>query len=40
MLFRSPEREISLLIERADQQQTLKVYSVDRMKTLKRSQGI
>ncbi len=36
----APEREISLLIERADQQQTLKVYSVDRMKTLKRSQGI
>jgi hypothetical protein len=36
----APEREINLLIERADQQQTLKVYSVDRMKTLKRSQGI
>jgi serine protease Do len=36
----APEREISLLIERANQQQTLKVYSVDRMKTLKRSQGI
>ena len=36
----APEREISLLIERADGQQTLKVYSVDRMKTLKRSQGI
>ncbi len=36
----APEREISLLIERADQPQTLKVYSVDRMKTLKRAQGI
>jgi S1-C subfamily serine protease len=36
----APEREVSLLIERADQQQTLKVYSVDRMKTLRRSQGI
>ncbi len=36
----APEREVSLLIERADQQQTLKVFSVDRMKTLKRSQGI
>ncbi len=36
----APEREISLLIERAEQQQTLKIYSVDRMKTLKRSQGI
>ena len=36
----APEREISLLIERDDRQQTLKVYSVDRMKTLKRSQGI
>ena len=36
----APEREVSLLIERGDQQQTLKVYSVDRMKTLKRSLGI
>lgn len=36
----APEREVNLLIERADRQQTLKVYSVDRMKTLKRSQGI
>jgi serine protease Do len=36
----APEREISLLVERAAQPQTLKVYSVDRMKTLKRSQGI
>ncbi len=36
----APEREVSLVIERADQQQTLKVFSVDRMKTLKRSQGI
>ncbi len=36
----APEREISLMIERADGQQTLKVYSVDRMKTLRRAQGI
>ena len=36
----APEREITLEIERNSQPQTLKVYSVDRMKTLKRSEGI
>ncbi len=36
----APEREVTLLIEREQKQQTLKVYSVDRMKTLRRSQGI
>jgi S1-C subfamily serine protease len=36
----APERPVQLLIERADQRQTLQVHSVDRMKTLRRSQGI
>ena len=36
----APEREISLEIERDDVVQTLKVFSVDRMKTLKRAEGI
>ena len=36
----APEREVNLLIERAQAQQTLKIYSVDRMKTLRRAQGI
>ena len=36
----APEREISLEIERDNLVQTLKVFSVDRMKTLKRAKGI
>ena len=36
----APEREISLEIERDNVVQTLKVFSVDRMKTLKRAEGI
>ena len=36
----APEREVTLEIERNSQAQTLKVYSVDRMKTLKRAEGI
>lgn len=36
----APEREISLEIERDNTVQTLKVFSVDRMKTLKRAEGI
>lgn len=34
------EREITLEIQRKDKTETLKVYSVDRAKTLKRSQGV
>jgi S1-C subfamily serine protease len=34
------ERPVQLLIERADRQQTLTVHSVDRMKTLRRAQGV
>lgn len=34
------EREVTLEIERADAVQTLKLYSVDRMKTLRRAEGI
>ncbi|MCU0965758.1 MAG: S1C family serine protease [Burkholderiaceae bacterium] len=36
----APEREVTLEIVRAGQPQTLKLQSVDRMKTLKRAQGI
>lgn len=36
----APEREVTLEIERDRQPRTLKVYSVDRMKTLRRSEGI
>ena len=36
----APERAVQLLIERGDVQQPLTVHSVDRMKTLRRSQGI
>jgi S1-C subfamily serine protease len=36
----APERAVQLLIERNAAQQTLTVHSVDRMKTLRRSQGI
>ena len=36
----APEREINLEIERDNVVQTLKVFSVDRMKTLKRAEGI
>ncbi len=36
----APEREVTLEIQRKDQTETLKVYSVDRAKTLKRSQGV
>jgi len=36
----APEREVTLDIVRAGQPQTLKLQSVDRMKTLKRAQGI
>ena len=36
----APEREVALDIERNDAVQTLKVYSVDRMKTLRRAEGI
>ena len=36
----APEREITLLIERNNQAQTVKVFSVDRMKTLRREEGI
>ena len=36
----APEREVTLDIERDNQPQTLKVYSVDRMKTLRRAEGI
>ena len=36
----APEREVSLDIERDQQRQTVKVFSVDRAKTLKRPQGI
>lgn len=36
----APERAVQLLIERGDAQQALTVHSVDRMKTLRRSQGI
>lgn len=36
----APEREIRLEIERDDAMQTLTVFSVDRMKTLKRAEGI
>ena len=35
----APERAVQLLIERGDVQQPLTVHSVDRMKTLRRSQG-
>jgi S1-C subfamily serine protease len=34
------EREITLEIQRKDKTETLKIYSVDRAKTLKRSQGV
>jgi len=36
----APEREITLDILRDEQPRTLKVYSVDRMKTLRRAEGI
>ena len=36
----APEREITLDIERNNQAQTVKVFSVDRMKTLRREEGI
>lgn len=36
----APEREVQLQIERGGAPQTLRVFSVDRMKTLRRSQGI
>jgi S1-C subfamily serine protease len=36
----APEREVVLEIQRDGQPQTVKVFSVDRMKTLKRAQGI
>ncbi len=36
----APEREVSLDIERDQQRQTIKVFSVDRAKTLKRPEGI
>lgn len=36
----APEREITLDILRGGERQAIKVFSVDRMKTLKRSQGI
>lgn len=36
----APEREVQLQIQRDDGPQTLKVYSVDRMKTLQRAAGI
>lgn len=36
----SPEREVTLDIRRGDELQTMKLQSVDRMKTLRRSQGI
>lgn len=35
-----PEREVTLEIQRKDKTETLKVFSVDRAKTLKRSQGV
>jgi S1-C subfamily serine protease len=34
------EREVTLDIQRGDESRTLKLQSVDRMKTLKRAQGI
>ncbi len=36
----APEREVTLEIQREDKFETLKIYSVDRAKTLKRSQGV
>jgi S1-C subfamily serine protease len=36
----APEREVTLDIVRGGKPQTLKLQSVDRMKTLKRAQGI
>ncbi len=36
----APEREITLEIQREDKTETLKVYSVDRAKTLRRAQGV
>ncbi len=36
----APEREVTLEIQRQDKVETLKIYSVDRAKTLKRSQGV
>jgi C-terminal processing protease CtpA/Prc len=36
----APEREVTLDIQRGDAARTLKLQSVDRMKTLKRAQGI
>jgi hypothetical protein len=36
----APEREVVLDIQRDGQAQTVHVFSVDRMKTLKRAQGI
>jgi serine protease Do len=36
----SPEREVTLVIRRQGQPQTLKVQSVDRAKTLRRAQGV
>jgi S1-C subfamily serine protease len=35
-----PEREVALQIERGGAQQTIKVQTVDRMKTLRRAQGV
>ena len=35
-----PEREVTFVIQRQGEMQTLKVQSVDRAKTLKRPQGI
>ena len=36
----APEREVTLEIRRGDETRTLKVQTVDRMKTLRRAQGI
>ena len=36
----APEREVTIQIERDDQKQTIRLQTVDRMKTLKRSEGI
>lgn len=36
----APEREVTLEIQRKGKNETVKVYSVDRAKTLKRSQGV
>ncbi len=36
----APEREVTIQIERNEQKQTIRLQTVDRMKTLKRSEGI